>query len=65
MKATFNGTCDTCGGFKPRCTKVYPRTGFNVARPDADLGIMILCPSCRKSHRVMYRLHEQHKEKQK
>ena len=59
MKATFNGTCTDCGKWRPNCAVI------TIIQSKYGGGVMQLCAGCRKVNRGRYRLHEQHKEKQK
>jgi hypothetical protein len=52
MKALFNGRCERCGDFKPRCANVVL---VNVGTA------MILCDGCRRVMRGKYRLAAKHK----
>ena len=58
MKAQFNGLCNRCKTFKPRCAFVYLRVGgaFRFyCQPS------ILCEDCRRDERGKYRLDAKHK----
>jgi hypothetical protein len=60
MKALFNGTCDRCRKFRPRCALVGLRDGRDVY---GDRGRLqhTLCDGCRRALRGLYRLHPQHR----
>lgn len=54
----FNGACDECKHFRPRCATVEwtpPRAG----KP----ALAVLCDECRKALRGRFRLHERHQGK--
>ena len=59
MRATFNGTCDRCKQFKPRCALVNLRVDGKATQYHVET--TTACPECRKQLHGSYRLDERHK----
>jgi len=52
MRCRFNGLCDFCKIFKPRCVTVYLKS--EPTRP------VVLCEACKKKVRGEYQLDRRH-----
>jgi hypothetical protein len=56
MRGSFNGVCQACNSFKPRCATIYWRKKGNIFHTVPQ----ILCEGCRKKHAGEFRLDEKH-----
>lgn len=59
MRALFNGTCERCKAFRPRCARVYLRVDGKATQfRDAAT---VLCDVCRKERKGRFRVDERHR----
>ncbi len=58
MKAAFNGHCNSCDTFKPRCATVYFKPG---SKSKYGGGPVTLCNECRRLLYGIFRLDAKHK----
>jgi predicted metal-binding protein len=59
MKALFNGTCEKCDQFKPRCARVHIRRPGKATQYCPET--IVVCEDCRRLINGQYRLAEQHR----
>ena len=59
MKATFNGACDGCGNFMPRCATIHIKPSWR--NRDVQQRTQIRREECRRKIKGSYILGDKHK----